>query len=240
MPLLLPIPPTENIKTGYICDINAYVVTYSNGDCFTIIFKLSNLGNELSKVATELGMYEKEALFFEKLSTLVGSTISVPKAHGVIRDSRGRVGIILEDLRVHPGQFNCDLNQDVQLLLDVVGAAFQMHDTYYFESREEVIPSMCDLVSPKEILYYQQLVQQRFSKFIERNAIFMSRQNREVCERIAANYERIAALLSEFPLSFCHGDMKSPNIFYKFTKRGGGDGNVGSAMGTEHVVFGKL
>ena len=220
---------TDNIKTGYICDINAYLVTQNNGDAFTVIFKLSNLGNELSKVAVELDMYEKEALFFEKLSTLVGTTISVPKAHGVIRDQRGRVGIILEDLRVHPGMFNCDLNTDVQLLLDVVSAAFHMHDTYYFERREDVIPSMANLVMPRDITYYQELVRNRFKKFIARNAIFMSKQNKEVCERVAANYERIAGLLSEFPLSFCHGDMKSPNIFYKFRKRG--EGVVGSAMG---------
>ena len=171
---------TENLKTGFICDINAYNVTYNNGDTFNVIFKLSNLGNELSKTATELGMYEKEALFFEKLSNLVGTTISVPKAHGVIRDKRGRVGIILEDLRVHPGMFNCDLNTDVQLLLEVVSHAFHMHDTYYFESKYDVLPSMSSLVLPKDIFYYQELVRVRFEKFISRNAIFMSKQNKEV------------------------------------------------------------
>ena len=29
------------------------------------------------------------------------------------------------------------------------------------------------------------------------------------------NFSKICDSLSEFPLSFCHGDLKSPNIFYR-------------------------
>ncbi|CAD7946711.1 unnamed protein product [Amoebophrya sp. A120] len=204
----------ESLKTGYICDINAFKVLYTNGDEQTVVFKISNFGNELSKVATQLDMYEKEGYFYEHLAEVVSATVSVPKSYGVIRKEE-RIGIIMEDLRVQPGVWNCDLNQDIQLLLNVTSAAFRMHDTYLFEKREDVIPSMANLVTPKQIVYYQELVKNRFPKFINRNGIFMSQKNRDACVKIAENYEKIAHLLSTFPLSFVHGDLKSPNIFYQ-------------------------
>ena len=54
----------ETLKTGYICDINAFRVIYTNNDEEIVVFKISNFGNELAKVATCLDMYEKEAYFY--------------------------------------------------------------------------------------------------------------------------------------------------------------------------------
>ena len=36
-----------------------------------------------------------------------------------------------------------------------------------------------------------------------------------MCIRDSNNYNKITNILSCYPLSFCHGDCKSPNIFYK-------------------------
>merc|ERR1712196_1180 len=58
---------TERIKTGYICDINSYRVVYNNCEEENVILKISNTGNELSRVATKLHMYENEAYFYEGL-----------------------------------------------------------------------------------------------------------------------------------------------------------------------------
>ena len=33
--------------------------------------------------------------------------------------------------------------------------------------------------------------------------------------KIKEKFSKILGLLSQFPLSFCHGDLKSPNIFYR-------------------------
>ena len=38
----------NNLKTGYICDIDRYVVSYLNNSEENIIVKVSNLDNELS------------------------------------------------------------------------------------------------------------------------------------------------------------------------------------------------
>ncbi|CAD7967775.1 unnamed protein product [Amoebophrya sp. A25] len=273
----------ENLKTGYICDINAFNLEYLNGDKRTVVFKISNFGNELAKTATQLDMYEKEGFFYEKLGNIVKNEIGVPQCYGVIRESGGqlirsganspssspftdnaspmppakpmapigvlnepppRVGIILEDLRTHPGCFNVDLSQDVRMLSKVVSCAFNMHRAYYFKTPYEVIRPMKPLVTASDITYYQTLVQNRFDIFIRRNAVFMSDKSKALCEAIAKNYKKIANGLSEFPLSFCHGDLKSPNIFYKFrrldvAKSGNGEPypGIGSAMDAEPIFL---
>ena len=51
----------KNNKTGYICDIDSYKITYNNDDIQNIILKISNFENELSKTAVKLNMYENEA-----------------------------------------------------------------------------------------------------------------------------------------------------------------------------------
>merc|ERR1712194_151489 len=70
-------------------------------------------------------------------------------------------------------------------------------------------------MGPNEITYYSKLIETRFETFIKRNGIFMSAKNRETCVSIANYFNKISDRMSTFPLSFCHGDVKSPNIFYR-------------------------
>jgi len=91
---------------------------------------------------------------------------------------------------------------------------------------------MSKLVKPNLITYYTELIKDRFEKFIGRNGIFMTKFNREVCVKIAENFENISDIMSEFPLNFCHGDLKSPNIFYK-----GHTGSKSLQLGSVTPVF---
>jgi len=49
---------------------------------------------------------------------------------------------------------------------------------------------------------------------MEKVHFFVSDKEKYILQSIHANYAKILNTLSEFPLSFCHGDCKSPNIFY--------------------------
>ena len=48
------------LKAGYICNIHRYEILYNNNKKDTIILKISNLDNELSKTATKLNLYKNE------------------------------------------------------------------------------------------------------------------------------------------------------------------------------------
>ena len=203
----------ENIKTGYICDINSFTISYINGEKSSVILKMSNLGTDLSIVATKLDMYEVETYFYESLSSVVSSYVRIPKHYGTLRDNE-RVGILLEDLRKLPGSFNHDLNHDVDILLGVVKHAHSMHSTFFFEKDDSVLSSMRRLRTVDSIMYYQDLVRDRFEIFMSKNRLFLSEKDKEILTLIKDKFSVILELLSTYPISFCHGDLKSPNIFY--------------------------
>jgi len=200
------------LKTGYICDIDSYTIVYKNNNKENIILKISNSGNELSKVATKLDMYNKELYFYNNISEYI-QCIKIPKVYGsFITDNR--IGILLENLHKYNGNFNINLNNNIQLLLLVVKNIFSMHKNFYFETPEHVPPIMKSLQKNNEINYYKELVNGRFDKFINKCRILLSQKEIDILQHINTNYDKILNESSEFPLSFCHGDLKSPNIFY--------------------------
>ena len=206
----------NNLKTGYICDIDRYIVYYLDNSQENIIIKLSNLENELSKTAKKLNMYENEVYFYSKISKIL-TCIDIPKFYGCFMYDN-RDGIIMEDLYKYDGNFNVDLNNNITILLNVVEKIFNMHNKYYFEGEHQIIECMKVLKKPNEILYYKELVNSRFETFYKKNKYILTSNDKELVRKIYTNYEQTLNNVSNYPLSFCHGDLKSPNIFYKTGK----------------------
>ena len=201
----------QNLKTGYICDINNYEITYQNGLTENIILKISNLDNELSNTATKLNMYENETYFYENISKLI---TNIPKFLGSFQDNQ-KEAIILENLNKYQGEFNINLNTNTKLLLNVVTNIFNIHNTFYFKDEKSLMPVMKELKKPNQILYYKELIHNRFDKFIQKVNLLLNKNEINILKNIYNNLDKIYNESSSFPLSFCHGDLKSPNIFYK-------------------------
>ena len=89
-----------------------------------------------------------------------------------------------------------------------------MHNVYYFE-RKKMLLIIKSLHKPIDVTYYAELVKDRYHKFISKNTYIISESQKVVLNNIFENYTSLCQQLSKFPLSFCHGDLKSPNIFYK-------------------------
>jgi len=208
------VPDAVTLKTGYICNIDVFTLTLLDNSERRLVVKTSNLGNALADTAEKLGMYEKEALFYSKFSALVSSAIKVPKWLGNFRDHRD-ISICLDDLSVLKGRFGLDLNNRTSLLMRVVADAAAMHSMFRFEKPETVINSFRVLDKVSDITHYTTLVRQKFPLFLERCTPHMLPQQTTIVTFIAKNFEKIVAHLSSFPMSFCHGDLKSPNIFYE-------------------------
>ena len=201
----------QNLKTGYICDINNYEITYQNGLTENIILKISNLDNELSNTAIKLNMYENETYFYENISKLIAN---IPKFLGSFQDNQ-KEAIILENLNKYQGEFNINLNTNTKSLLNVVTNIFNIHNTFYFKDEKSLIPVMKKLKRPNQILYYKELIHNRFDKFIQKVSLLLNKNEIIILKNIYNNLDKIYDESSSFPLNFCHGDLKSPNIFYK-------------------------
>jgi len=203
----------KNLKTGYICNIDKYNVIYLNNTHFDVIVKISNLDNELSNSASKLNMYQNEVYFYKYLSNII-TCIDLPKSYGTFL-YEGKEVIILEDLNKYNGKFDINLNKNIKNLLHVVEKIFTMHNQYYFENKLEIIKNMINLKKPNEIIYYKELIYDRFYKFINKNKYILTNTDKQILLKIYNNFDFILNECSKYPLNFCHGDLKSPNIFYK-------------------------
>lgn len=202
----------NNLKTGYICNVDTYSLLYNNNIQDDIILKISNFNNDLSKTAIKLNMYKNETYFYNFISKLI-SEINIPKFYGSF-EIDNKDAILLENLYKYNGKFNIDLNNNIFLLLSIINNIFNIHYKFYFEKEEDIIISMKELYKPNQILYYKELIQNRFDIFMNKNKILLSSQDNKNLINIYDNFDKILNDVSEYPLSFCHGDLKSPNIFY--------------------------
>ena len=86
---------------------------------------------------------------------------------------------------------------------------------FYYKNKEEIIPIMKDLFNINEITYYKELVNERFVNFLKLNNFLLTDIEKNILKKIFNNYNSIIDIAGRFPLNFCLGDLKSPNIFYK-------------------------
>ena len=200
-----------NLKTGYICDINSYCIQYINGESENIVLKISNFDNELSYTAIKLDMYKNESYFYKKLSHLI---INTPKYFGSFKDN-DKDAVILEDLNRYSGSFNLNLNNNIYLLLSVIKHIHDIHKTFHFESNHSIISNMKSLKKINEIHYYKELINTRYENFKTNTMYILNNNEKNIIKNIHNNIDKIYDDASQFPLNFCHGDLKSPNIFYK-------------------------
>ena len=201
----------NDIKTGYICDIKSLNLVF-NDKIENIVLKIENDENDLSNVAKKLNLYNNELDFYSKISSTIN--LNVPNFYGslIIENKKS---IIMENLNVYNGDFNINLNKNIDLLLLVVKNISDMHNNFYFKNQEEVISTMKDVVKINEITYYKELINIRFNKFLKINNVLLTDSEIKVLNNIHNNYSKLIDKSGTFPLNFCHGDLKSPNIFYK-------------------------
>lgn len=201
-----------NLKTGYICDIKSFSLILNNSVENTVL-KIENESNELSNVARKINLYTNELYFYEKLSKIIN--VSVPKFYCAVLIDHNRHGILLQDLNDYNGKFNANLNDDIDLTLLIVKNISEMHNRFYFKNEQEIIPCMKGLFNIKKITFYKELIDARFENFLKINNFLLTNEEKSLLKKIYINYDKIVDNSGNYPLNFCHGDLKSPNIFYK-------------------------
>lgn len=212
LPIKTILKSSKNLKTGYICNIDLYDLIYNDNTNQSVVLKLNNDGNVLSETAKKLDMYQKEVKFYRDISSVLN--INVPKCFHIINTEKDQ-GMLLENLLCYKGEFDCNLNSNIKNLFTVIKEICSLHLRFNFETSNKVIESMKGLKTVKEITHYYELVKVRYFKFRENVKYILTNDSLAIFDKIKSNFEFIGNELSLYPLSFCHGDYKSPNIFYK-------------------------
>lgn len=202
----------KSIKTGYICDINSYVMHFPNNKSENLILKINNTNNELSKTAEMLNLYYNEEYFYQHISSHIN--VNVPKYYGMVNISDTRRGIMLSDLTTQKGVFNINLNNNIVELLSLVREASNMHSKYWFNNKTDIPSNMITVPIVNKIAHYSTLVNNRYSMFLKKNETILNDFEKKILNTCFANFANNVERASEFPLNFCHGDFKSANVYY--------------------------
>ena len=206
----------KKLKTGYICDIQSYNLCF-NHTIKSIILKINNDDNDLSITAKNLGLYNTEIQFYNYFSNIINKFINIPLYYGIIKVNN-KEGIILDNLYDYTGSFNIDLNNNLNVLLCVVTEISKLHLNTYFLN-DNVVPSNFKILSTiSNNLYFKEFIKTRYSIFYQNNSIFFTENEIQIFQNCFDNFDDNLIKLSTYPLSVCHGDLKSANIFYKDNK----------------------
>lgn len=207
-----------HLKTGYICDIQSYKIIFNDDSTENIVLKINNFDNELSKTAEKMNLYNNEINFYTEVNnSITDDIVRIPKCYGVIsiNNETNQKGIILENLFKYQGQFHIDLNKNIKMLTNVINEIANLHNRFYFKTIEDVPLNMRNVTTMKQLLFFKELIETRFQIFIKKNKMVLKQDEIDIMFKYYNDYDNNISQTSTFPLSFCHGDLKSANIFYK-------------------------
>jgi beta-phosphoglucomutase-like phosphatase (HAD superfamily) len=214
-------PTVENVKIdpiqlkgGFIADVIA--VTF-DVDSIThrAVMKVENENDSpLNKMAHFLQLYDREYYFYESIAPYV--PIHIPKYYGIIRDSSmKRIGILLEDLRDENTVLNLNLvSEPISTSLTLIANMAKLHATFWnkLDGKFSLLRKHNDPVFQPT---WSNFLKERIDLFTDKWKFILNDKNTSLAKDITSRFDTIQNELSSGHLTLCHGDIKSPNTFYK-------------------------
>lgn len=208
-----------SLKGGFIADV--FHVVFNDGQLHEAIFKVENTNeSDLNKIAHELELYNRENYFYESISAHI--PVHTPYFYGLIRDDDYKIiGMLLGNLNRDGFHLNLDLNKEpIETTLAVICDMAKLHASTWGKKLPQVFTELKKNNDPAFYPKWGHFIQKRIDLFIEKWGKILPEGYSDLYKKIAADYLTIQNELSEEPLSLVHGDVKSPNIFYKKTIEG--------------------
>jgi hypothetical protein len=196
-----------------MCDICKYNIKLDDND-INLILKITNINNSLTITAKKLNLYNNEIYFYKELYNDIKDVIRIPYYYD---SSYINQLIIMKDLNNNNenGMFNINLNKNKELIYTIIKEIAKIHIKYYYENDNDIPISFNKVRKINEYDYYNLLIKDRYDKFIIDNNKYFDKNIKDLFDNCKNNFINNINDLSSFPLSFCHGDLKSPNIFYE-------------------------
>lgn len=198
------------LKGGFISDVLS--LTLGEKKC---VLKIENFHKTpLSDMASNLELYNREYMFYEKFSSIV--PLAIPMYYGkVYTHDLDCIGIVLEDLRKPNFKLNLNLNEEpIEVSLSVIESIARMHAKFWNKNLVSKFEGLTRNNNQK--FDWVVFVSTHIDQFVHKWKIQLSNENQRLAHSIAEQFVDIQDRLSTGNLTLCHGDIKSPNIFYQY------------------------
>jgi len=206
----------DKLKGGYIADVISYDIITEDNNVHSQILKYENVQqNNLSIIATKIELYEREYYFYTNMSMYIN--VKIPKFYNLTKDGNFKnTGIALENLFKKNYKLNLNLNvESVDVTLRIVNDMAKLHSKFWNKNLKHMFPGL--KCSTDEIFcpFFTEFIDERFDAFITKWSHILTEKSADKCNDIKKNFSKIQRSFSSGNhLTFIHGDIKSPNIFY--------------------------
>ena len=205
----------DKLKGGFIADVISMKVIDNTGQVYSQILKYENKeSNGLSSMARKLKLYEREYYFYTNISNKVN--IKIPKFYGLVKDNFENVGIILENLIDKKYKINLNLNlESIDVTLKIVNRMAKMHSKFWNKDLKKMFPELKNTNDDIFCPFFSDFINERYELFKSKWFKILNKTQTDKCDEIYNSYSTIQQHFSVGNnLTFIHGDIKSPNIFY--------------------------
>ncbi len=206
----------KKIKGGYISDVIKIIIEFDNNKIINCILKLENkIQNKLTIMANTLGLYEREYYFYENISKYVD--IEIPQFYSLIKDYNfNNIGILMEELNQDDYTLNLNLNNsNINISLKIIDSCAKLHTKFWNKDLKNIFPCLLKNNDNKFNPTWNNFIIERWEIFNNKWSFLINNKISNITKIIINNFSNIQNNLSNNNLTLTHGDVKSPNIFYK-------------------------
>jgi beta-phosphoglucomutase-like phosphatase (HAD superfamily)/molybdopterin-guanine dinucleotide biosynthesis protein A len=206
------------LKGGFISDvIDVKIVT--DKEMINCVIKLENSNeNFLTEMSQNLDLYNREYYFYKNMSNKV--PINVPKFYGLIKNTDEKnIGVLLENLNNKDYKLNLNLNnENIKVSFNIIDSLAKLHSKFWGKNINEfndIKKNNDSLFNP----YWNNFIKSRWNLFLNKWEYLLNDEQINTGKYIVSNFLNIQQKLSDKNLTFCHGDVKSANIFYRIVDK---------------------
>jgi HAD superfamily hydrolase (TIGR01509 family) len=203
------------MKGGFIADVISFKVKdYNNNICSYVVKYENSEINNLSIIAKRLDLYNREYYFYSHISSYIN--VKIPRFVSLLMNDESQpCGIILENLNDKNYVINLNLNElSIDISLKIIDRMVLMHSKFWNKNLKKRFSQIKQSNDPSFSPFFKEFISERYDIFISNWKHILNDFQLKKCQSIFNDFENIQNRLSEGQLTFIHGDIKSPNIFY--------------------------
>jgi beta-phosphoglucomutase-like phosphatase (HAD superfamily)/molybdopterin-guanine dinucleotide biosynthesis protein A len=155
----------HKLKGGFISDVIGLNI-YTDKEVLDCVLKLENKNETfLSKMANNLGLYEREYYFYDSLSKYV--PVKIPEFYGLIKDEHfNNIGILMNNLLNLDYKLNLDLNKEkIEVSLKIIERFAQLHAKFWNKDLQKKFKELKKHNDPMFNPKWNNFIKQQWPKF---------------------------------------------------------------------------
>ena len=206
----------DKLKGGFIADVIKFKINTYDDKSYSQILKYENQqDNGLSKMAKQLDLYEREYYFYTNVSNDIN--VCIPTFYNLILDENSNnIGVVLENLIDKKYKINLNLSiEKIDVTLKIVDRMAKMHSKFWNKNLKQRYP---ELKCSTDIIFcpfFENFINEKYGLFKQKWFGNLNDKQIGICNEIVKDFNKIQERFSTGAnLTFIHGDIKSPNIFY--------------------------